>query len=176
MRRQTTSGDHPAGSGRAMRLDPPFMPLSFYAPDLNADGRVRQVELHRERIVLRRSLHGMRMAISMPVGDFAGLVRRSERNDHTLVLAHRGDPALSVPLLVTADAHELDAAVRIWCLFFALPEIADDAGPAPSPAPRRRRHNAVKWRRPRALLRRQRGGAIAAMTVHRDACEIIARD
>lgn len=175
MRRQTTSGDHPAGSSCAMRLDPPSMPLSFYAPDMRADGRVRQVELHRERIVLRRSLHGMRMAISMPVSDFTGIVRRAVRNDHALVLAHR-DPALSVPLLVTADAQELDEAVRIWCTFFALPEIADGARDALLSAPRRRRHNAVKWRHPRVLMRRRPGCAVEEMSVHRGAYEIIARD
>jgi hypothetical protein len=150
--------------------------LRFYAPDARADGQVRQVELYRERIVLRRSLHGMRMAISMPVRDFAGIVRCAVRDDHTLVLAHR-DPSLSIPLLVTADAAELDEAVRIWCMFFALPEIADDmAEQASVPAPRRRRHNAVKWRHPRVLMRRAPGGPIAAMAVHRDAREIIARD
>ncbi|MGB3273625.1 MAG: DUF6101 family protein [Xanthobacteraceae bacterium] len=175
MRRQTTSGDHPAGSGRTERSDPPLMQLRFYAPDARADGRIRQVELNRKRVVLRRSLHGMRMAISMPVSDFSGIVRRTAQSDHTLVLAHR-DPSLSIPLLVTADADELDKAVRVWCVFFALPEIADDAPNTASPAPRRRRHNAVKWRHPRALLRRRTGGALSGMDVYRGEREIIARD
>jgi hypothetical protein len=151
------------------------MQLCFYAPDARADGCVRQVELHRKRIVLRRSLHGMRMAITMPVSDYTGIIRRAARGDHTLVLAHR-DPALSIPLLVTADAEELDEAIRVWCMFFALPEIADEIAAAASPAPRRRRHNAVKWRHPRVLMRRSGGGALADMDVHRGEREIIARE
>lgn len=175
MRRQTTSGDHPAGSGRAQRSDPPLMQLRFYAPDARADGCIRQVELNRKRVVLRRSLHGMWMAISMPVSDYVGIVRRSGISDHTLVLAHR-DPSLSIPLLVTADAGELDQAVRVWCVFFALPEIPDERCDTQPPAPRRRRHNAVKWRHPRALMRRRGGGSLSDMAVHRDEREIIAPD
>ena len=56
MRRQTaTSGINPAGSSRALRLDPLSLPVSFNAHDTRADGGVRQIELHRERVVLRIS-------------------------------------------------------------------------------------------------------------------------
>jgi hypothetical protein len=61
-----------AGSGRALRLDPFGLPVRFYASDAVADGQVRDVELHRERVVLRRSLHGMRMALNMPLVAFDG--------------------------------------------------------------------------------------------------------
>jgi hypothetical protein len=54
-----------AGSGRALRLDPFGLPVRFCASDVAADGRVRDIELHRERVVLRRSLSGMRMALNI---------------------------------------------------------------------------------------------------------------
>jgi hypothetical protein len=70
------SGGLPAGSGRALRLDPYALPLSFAANDAAADERVRHVELTRDRIVMRRSLRGMRMALNMPVSAFAGIAIR----------------------------------------------------------------------------------------------------
>ena len=52
-----------AGSGRAwatpQRLDPFSLPVRFEAADEAADGRRRIVDLHRERVVLRRSVRGM---------------------------------------------------------------------------------------------------------------------
>ena len=75
MRRQTAiSGIIPAGSGRALRPDPLSLPFRYDAHDTRADGGVRQVELHRERVVLRLAVLGMRMAINVSVRDF--LVRR----------------------------------------------------------------------------------------------------
>ena len=59
-----------AGSGRALRLDPSCLPVRFFAGDAAADGQVRAVELHRERVVMRRALRGMRMALNMPVAAF----------------------------------------------------------------------------------------------------------
>ena len=68
-----------AGSGRALRLDPFGLPVRFSASDAAADGRMREVELHRERVVLRRSLHGMRMALNMPVASYnAGVTSISD--------------------------------------------------------------------------------------------------
>ena len=67
------SGGCPAGSSRALRLDPFALPVRFAASDAAADERVRDVELHRERVVVRRSLHGMRMALNLPVSAFAGI-------------------------------------------------------------------------------------------------------
>jgi hypothetical protein len=34
---------------------------------------VRQIELHRERVVLRRAVHGMQMAVNVRVSDFLGV-------------------------------------------------------------------------------------------------------
>lgn len=171
MRRQHLCGDQPAGSGRTARLDPLSMPLHFDAPDARADGHVRQIELHRERIVLRRSLHGMRMAINMRVCDFIGIARHVANDDQTLMLVHR-DPSLSIPLPSTAMDTDADDPAQMWRDIFALPEIVERLC---SPASRRRRHNAVKWRRPRFLMRRRIGHRLNPATIHRDEDEIIAR-
>src|SRR5262245_57093789 len=79
--RQTQkSGINPAaGSSRALRLDPLSLPLRFDARDARADGGVRQVELHRERVVLRRAVLGMRMAVNVRVSDFLEIGRASCR-------------------------------------------------------------------------------------------------
>src|SRR5689334_25088072 len=98
VRRQTsTSGINPAGSSRALRLDPLSLPVSFDAHDIRADGGVRSVELHRERVVLRRAVHGMRMAVNVRVRDFRGVALRAVDDAQMLVLAHR-DPSLTIPL------------------------------------------------------------------------------
>ena len=44
-------GGCPAGSSRVERLDPHALPLRFSACDAAADGQVREIELHRERVV-----------------------------------------------------------------------------------------------------------------------------
>src|SRR4051794_6979837 len=77
VRRQTvTSGINPAGSSRVLRLDPFSLPVSFDARDIRADGGVRQVELHREHVVLRRAVRGIRMAINVRVSEFIGIAVR----------------------------------------------------------------------------------------------------
>ena len=99
MRRQTaTSGVNPAGSSRALRLDPLSLPVRFDAHDTRADGGIRHIELHRERVVLRRAVQGMRMAINVRVSDFLGVALRGIDDVQMLVLAHR-DPSLTIPLL-----------------------------------------------------------------------------
>ena len=74
-----------------MRLDPLSLPLSFHAHDTRADGGVRRIELHRERVVLHRAVKGMRMAINVRVSDFLGVALRGLDDAQMLVLAHR-DP------------------------------------------------------------------------------------
>lgn len=175
MRRQATSGVCPAGSGRALRLDPLTMPIRFDAHDARADGHIRQIELHNERIVLRRSLQGMRMAINVRIRDFLGIARRATHDASMVVLVHR-DPSLSIPLLTTDDAAELAHASTLWSRVLALPEIADDTRDECEPKLRRRRRNAVKWRRPGILMRRRVGRPMSMMAVYRGEREIIARN
>ena len=173
MRRQTAkSGINPAGSSRTLRLDPLSLPVSFSAHDIRADGGTRQVELHRERVVLRRAVHGMRMAINVRVNEFLGIALREADDTKILVLAHR-DPSLTVPLCVSTDAEEIETAWRMWSEIFALPQLRDTAR---EPAPRRRRRNAIRARRPKFLLRRRAGVLRSEANVHRGEREIIARN
>jgi len=173
VRRQTaTGGISPAGSGRVLRLDPLSLPISFHAHDTRADGGVRQIELHRERVVLRRALHGMRMAVNLRVSDFLGVALRGIDDAQMLVLLHR-DPSLTIPLCVGSDADDVAATWLMWSEFFGLPQLTD--GDPRESAPRRRRRNAIGKRRPKFLLRRQSGDQLDPANVHRGEREIIAR-
>jgi hypothetical protein len=173
VRRQTaTSGINPAGSSRALRLDPLSLPVSFAAHDIRADGGVRQIELHRERVILRRAVHGMRMAVKLRVSDFRGVAMRDNGDGQMLVLVHR-DPSLSIPLCVSADGEEIASAWQMWSDIFALPQLQDTTR---EPAPRRRRRNAIRARRPKFLVRRRAGGVLNPANVHQGEREIIARD
>lgn len=173
MRRQTaTSGINPAGSSRALRLDPLSLPVSFSAHDIRADGGVRQIELHRERVILRRAVRGMRMAINVRVSEFRGVALRDAADGRQIILLHR-DPSLSIPLCISADNDEITSAWQTWSDLFALPQLPDDTC---EPAPRRRRRNAIRARRPKFLTRRRVGGPIDAAKSHRGEREIIARN
>ena len=174
MRRQTaTSGINPAGSGRALRLDPLSLPLRFDAQDTRADGGVRQIELHRERVVLRRAVKGMQMAVNVRVSDFLGVALRGLDDAQMLVLVHR-DPSLNIPLGVSSDAEEITSAWQIWSEIFALPQLPEDK--RSEPAQRRRRHNAIRARRPKFLVRRRAGDLLNPANIHQGEREIIARD
>jgi len=170
--RQTAIGGiNPAGSSRALRLDPLSLPVRFDAHDPRADGYVRQIELDRERVVLRRAVRGMRMAVNVRVCDFLGVALRGNDDAQMLILVHR-DPSLSVPLLVSADRDEAACALAMWTEIFALPRLDEGAR---EPAPRRRRRNAIRARRPKFLLRRRVGEA-RDVKIHRGEREIIARN
>ena len=180
-----------AGSSRTLRLDPLALPIRFAAGDAGADERMRWVELDRERVVLRRAVRGIAMAIKLPVKAFLGvalhLVTTQEGDRVTLSLAHR-DPALSVPLFSQADGNDVIAEWQLWARTLRLPLlVADDGGNLREPFPRmggvrvqpvcarRRRRNAVKARRPSILLRRRPGAHTREPPVHRGEREIIAR-
>ena len=181
-----------AGSGRVLRLDPFGLPVRFSASDATADGRVRDVELHRERVVLRRSLLGMRMALNMPVAAFDGISLRlvvdegGEADTLAVVLEH-SDPSLTLPLFLTPRPDEALAEWRAWSEVLGMPLLL--AGPAASsanaqlgslhierPRPRRRRRSILKKRRPSILMRRGSGKLTRATPVHRGEREIIARN
>ena len=113
MRRQaTTSRLTPAGSSRDERLDPFALPLRFEAADHAADERVRLVELHRERVVLRRALHGIKMAVHLPLTVYLGVAIRIEPPTQAtagavaIVLEHP-DPDLSLTLYRADDGKGL---------------------------------------------------------------------
>jgi Family of unknown function (DUF6101) len=174
VRRQTAlDGSNPEGSSRIIRLDPHSLPVSFDAHDQRADGSVRHIELHRERVILRRNVSGMRMAVNVRVSDFLGVAVRGLDDAKMLVLAHR-DPALSIPLCVSADRVEIDTAWQMWSAIFCLPQLPEEK--VRKPAMRRRRHNAVRARRPKFLVRRREGGLLGEAGMYQGEREIIARD
>lgn len=175
MRRQEqASGVNPAGSSRVLRLDPLSLPLRFDARDIRADGGMRQVEIHRERIVLHRRVAGMRMAVNVRVCDFIGIaVRGIDGDAQMLALIHR-DPSLTIPLCITSDRGELESASALWSETFNLPVLPQET--PREPAARRRRRNVVFRRRPRFLVRRRAGDTERELCVHRDEREIIARN
>jgi hypothetical protein len=157
-----------------LRLDPLSLPQSFDAQDVRADGGVRQIEVHRERIVLRRAVHGMRMAINVRVSDFLGVALRGlDDESQMLVLLHR-DPSLTIPLGVSSDRDEIASAWQMWSDIFGLPQLAEYK--PREPAARRRRHNSIRARRPKFLVRRRAGNPLSELSLHRDEREIIARD
>jgi uncharacterized protein DUF6101 len=187
-------GITPAGASRALRLDPFTLPVRFPAKDAGADGQIRQVELGRERVVLRRAVCGIRMAVGVPVAAFRGVVLRLLPEDGqdaaaiAVVLDHR-DAGLSVPLFIASDGDEIVAVWKSWGRVLGLPLLlAERDGklhePFPrlggvgiaAPAPRRRRHSPLKRRRPSLLLRRKPGRPVANAAVHRHEREIIARN
>ena len=187
-------GITPAGSSRALRLDPFTLPVRFPAKDAGADGQIRQIELYRERVVLRRAVCGIRMAVKVPVSAFRGVVLRLVPDDGdepaviAVVLDHR-DAGLSVPLFAARDGDDVVAVWKSWGRVLGLPLLlAESDGklhePFPrlggvgiaEPAPRRRRRSPLKRRRPSILLRRMPGRPVANPAVHRDEREIIARN
>ena len=184
-----------AGSSRAsVRLDPFSLPVRFEAADEAADERLRVVDLHRERVVLRRSVRGMRMALNMPVTAFRGIaIRLCGETDKTpsaiaVVLEH-ADPALSLPLFSSPESDDIVAEWQSWGRVLGLPLlIAEGDGKLREPfarlgairveAPtwRRRRRSAIARRRPSRLLRRRACKLPETPLVHRGEREIIARN
>jgi Family of unknown function (DUF6101) len=182
-----------AGSSRALRLDPFSLPVRFEAADDAADERLRIVDIHRERVVLRRSVRGIRMALNMPVAAFRGVAIRlsGEPNKNptsiAVVLEHR-DPALSLPLFSSAETDDVVAEWQSWGRVLGLPLLIAEGDSLREPFARlgalrieastwrRRRRSAIARRRPARLLRRRPGKLPDAPVVHRGEREIIARN
>src|SRR5271170_2673989 len=184
-----------AGSSRAsVRLDPFSLPVRFEAADAAADGRRRIVDLHRERVVVRRSVGGMRMALNLPVAAFRGVAIRMNGNANEpptaidVVLEH-GDPALSLPLFSSSATDDIVAEWQSWGRVLGLPLLVAErdgslrepfarlgAVRVEAPTWRRRRSGALARRRPKILLRRRPGVASRTPSVHRYEREIIARN
>jgi len=158
-----------------VRLDPLALPLRFAAPDSRADQRLRIVELDRERVVLRRAVSGIRMAVNVPLGGFLGVAVRVVPADGAVPpgvcvsLEHR-DPGLSVPLFFALDNDNVIAEWQLWGRVLGLPLLVADAGGTlrepfrrigglrvNMAAPRRRRRNAISRRRPTFPMRRRTG-------------------
>ena len=183
----------PAGSSRDERLDPFSLPLRFAVRDAAADGQLRSVELTRERVVLRRSVRGMLMAVNVPVASYLGVALRiappvgAAASTVALVLEHR-DRALSLPLYRADDSIEIVAEWQSWARVLRLPLLVAEADGRlrepfarmgevrlGTPLPRRRKRSSLRTRRPSILLRRKPGRPLRGAPVHRER-EIIARN
>ena len=192
MRRQTELGGHSAGSSRTARLDPHALPVRFTTSDALADEALRHVELHRERVIVRRAVQGMRIALNVPVKAFRGVAIRliPEQENRPagvgVYLEHR-DPALSIELYSAENSDDVVAEWQLWSRVLGVPALVTGSDgkftePFPRlggvlckpPAQRRRRRSPLARRRPRFLTRR-RVGAKRAPLVHRER-EIIARN
>jgi hypothetical protein len=188
------AGRTAAGSSRSARLDPFSLPVRFEAADEAADQRLRVVDLHRERVVLRRSVRGMRMALNMPVAAFRGVAIRLIGGEDkapaaiAVVLEH-ADPALSLPLFSATGSDDITAEWQSWGRVLGLPLLVADADGSlrepferlgrlriEAPTWRRRRRTAIARRRPSRLLRRRPGQLAETPLVHRGEREIIARN
>ncbi|MGE3148531.1 MAG: DUF6101 family protein [Pseudorhodoplanes sp.] len=174
-------------------LDPFALPVRFPASDAGADGLTRQVELTRERVILRRAVRGIPMTVGVPISDFRGVTLRivppagEDGGSLRIVLDHR-DKALSVPLMESADIDDVDALWKAWGRILGLPLLLIEPdgvlhAPFPRlggvdirpPALRRRRHHAIRRRRSSMVLRRKAGCVGGERVVHHDEREIIAR-
>ena len=195
-----TAGSSRAGGRRAStiaspwRLDPFSLPVRFTAADGAADEGLRIVDLHRERVVLRRAFAGMRMAVNLPVAAYRGVAIKlsgeSGKPPRSIsVTLEHADAALSLPLFCSADNNDIVAEWQLWGRVLGLPLlVAEDNGTVrevfarigrlliAAPTWRRRRRSAVARRRPSRLLRRRAGALSAVPVVHRGEREIIARD
>jgi hypothetical protein len=184
----------PAGSSRHKRLDPFTLPVRFAAADQTADGRTRIVELTRERVVLRRAVRGIKMAVNLPVTAYLGVALRmsppaGESPGTVAVVLEHSDRALSLPLYCADDGSDIAAEWQSWAHVLGMPlliaepdgrlrEAFDRIGAVrvACPTGRRRRRSAIRTRRPSILMRRKVGRSIEGAEVHRDEREIIARN
>src|SRR5690349_7550662 len=184
----------PTGSSRALRLDPHNLPVRYCAHDNGADGGVRNIELDRERVMLKREVRGIPMKIGVNIREFAGIALRTlppegdEPAAVAVMLEHR-DTGLTVPLFVATEGDDAMAEWKSWGRVLGVPLlVAEPDGALREPfrrigllavgetAPRRRRRAAIKWRRPSILMRRKPGRPSTAPIVHRGEYEMIACD
>jgi len=182
-----------AGSSRVARLDPFSLPVRFETADEAADERRRVVDIHPERVVVRRSVRGMRMALNMPVADFRGVAIRlygpiGQPPTTIAVVLEHSDPALSLPLFSSHASDEIVVEWQSWGRVLGLPLlVAEGDGTLREPfarlgamgveAPtwRRRRRSAISRRRPSIRMRRRATKPPSNAAVYRGEREIIAR-
>jgi Family of unknown function (DUF6101) len=183
----------PGGSSRGERLDPFALPLRFDLADQAGDEQMRLVELHRDRVVLRKASRGARTALNLPVTAYLGVAIRMESPTAraagvvALVLEHP-DPTLSFTLYRAADGTDIAAEWRAWGRALGVPLLVTEADGrlcepfervgavrVGRPISRRRRRSGLAVRRP-TLQRRRRQPVGSRPIVHRGEREIIARN
>jgi hypothetical protein len=168
--------------------------VRFAVRDKAADEHIRYVELTRERVVVRRAVRGVKMAVNLPLTAYLGVALRMQPPEGStagavsVVLEHR-DHGLSLPLFCASDGTDIVAEWQSWARVLRLPLLVAEADGrlrdafdrigairVASPIGRRRRRSAIRQRRPSILLRRKVGRSVADAVVHRDEREIIARN
>src|SRR5271154_6667935 len=115
-----------AGSSRVSRLAPFSLPVRCEVADEAADEQRRVIDLHRERVVVRRSVRGMRMALNLPVATFRGVAIRltgavGAPPTSIAVMLEHGDPALSLPLFSSNTTDDIVAEWQSWGRVLGLP-------------------------------------------------------
>ena len=103
------------------------------------------------------------------------LSTKDDASSHPPAVVRRYLQSVGVPLFVwslTGPRPDLAEAWAVWSDIFALPQLDEGAR---KPAPRRRRRNAIRDRRPKFLMRR-RTAMTRELPVHREEREIIARN
>jgi hypothetical protein len=122
----------PAGSGRGERLDPFALPLRFEVADHAGEGRLRSVELDRERVLLGRATRGIKTALSLPLVAYRGVAVRMEpparatAGTVAVVLEHP-DPTLSLTLYRAAHGSDIVAEWRAWGRALGVPLLVAEA-------------------------------------------------
>ena len=144
------------------------------APDMRADGGLRDIYLDQQCIRIERVVAGVKMRLAVPVAAYRGVVLScEEKADQRLfyvTLAHRDDE-FSVLLHAGTDWTGVLAIWQRWAKFFSQPAIfnddlaANEKSPRAPPARQRRRSATLAERRPRFLMRRRQGrsGPLANM-------------
>jgi hypothetical protein len=178
-----------------MRLDPFALPVRYKTGDAGADERERIIEIDRERVIVRRSVHGIQMKLSMQVSEYLGVAIRvvPPRDDFDGAIAvtlEHNDKTLSVPLFVAPDGRDISVEWRTWARVLALPALVEDAdgklrdpfGPlgridAGDFTPHRLGRATMRKRRGYGRLRRKPGVSDAEKApVYQGERELIARD
>lgn len=180
----------PAGPDCVARSGPANLPLRFLAADATADGQTRTIEIDHCRVLLMRSVRGVRMRLNLPLAAYLGVsVRIADAGPDcveqlALVLEHR-DTSLSVPLQIASE----DTVVADWQSWGRLlgqrllvwdgerlREPLQERVHSGEASPRRPRRSALRHRRPKIFKRRNRAMRWCDAVVHRDEREIIARN
>ncbi len=147
--------------------------FSRIAADHRADQGTRMILLASDMIRIDRVLHGMKMAIHVPVAAYRGVmlsVCEGQGDSHyEIKLAHR-DPDLSIWLEAANTREAAQALLAQWGAFFGRPTLEEKTR---LPKARRRCWTSVAKRRPRRLMRRKQGNGGNLLIVRRDEREII---
>ena len=184
------AGAHRANTiARPWRLDPFSLPARFTTADAAADEGLGVVDLHRERVILRRALSAMRMAVNLPVAAYRGVAIRLDATSETppFVAVTLEHASLSLRLFASTDTDDIVAEWQIWGRVLGLPLLIGDTDGTMReafarigqlriavPTWRRQRRSAIARRRPSRLFRQPAGRADIASVIHRGEHEIIA--